>query len=156
MNDNQTPLTFERLGIALGVFLILFGIPFGFYVYETVFTKTITVTEPVTLSPGDSLPGTYDSTTYTGPVNDQGSILVFREYEQGSSGKDVNLPFSEGQALPFDMQFDETLVFDSYADGKLTVAYTHEKDVPRPKDERSFSNLTDPLTRPSSDTKQSD
>lgn len=137
-SNTLTPLQFLS---TLGIALLLFSIPFGLYVHSTVFTKTITVTEPVTLAPGDALPGVHDDTTYTGPVNDQGSIVAFREYRDGSSGKDMNLPFSEGQALPFDMQYDETLVFDGYADGKLTVAYTHEKNVPRPKHERSVDNL---------------
>lgn len=134
-------LTIGNVFAIIGISLILFGVPFGFYVHSTVFTKTITVTEPVTLAPGDPLPGASDSVRYTGPVNEQGSILAFREYGDGQSGKDVNLPFTEGERLPFDMQYDEVLVFDQYADGKLTVAYTHEKDVTRPKEERSIHNL---------------
>ena len=141
--DNKTDETYVTGGqlamrVCITMFIIL--IPIGFLLHHQYATKISTVTERKTISPGDALPLTLDDVTYIGPNDQKGKVLSFQTKNTANS-KDVNsvnLLYKKGDPLPFDVGSQELLLFDGYSDGKLKVAYTHQKRVTRPEEERSF------------------
>lgn len=98
-------------------------------------TEVVTITEELTLVPGEGLPTSdSDYVIYTGPQNGKGRMLDFLLMNGTSSGKteERTIPFEKGEPLPFDQMTGERMVFKGYEGGALTIAYTHKKSVSRP------------------------
>lgn len=139
-NSNGGSSTGSPFPTGLFLLLLLLFAPILYFLQHNYTTKIDTVTEHKTIAPGGALPLTVEDVTYIGPNDQKGKVLSFQTKNPANS-KDVdsvNLLYKKGEPLPFDVGSQELLLFDGYSDGKLKVAYTHQKRVTRPKEERSF------------------
>lgn len=135
----DSPVTGEQFAMRV-IIMILFPLALiGFFVMREYTTEMVTVTEQITMAPGDRLPITLDKVFYTGPQDGEGKVVAFRTVDGTTSRRVVNvtLPFEKGEPLPFDVATGEVIVFKAYSKGNLTVSYTYSKRMSRHQTKQS-------------------